>query len=244
MNALSRRKIEMGMRALEFSRAHPDADAGYGVAAAKLEQLVARAGEAATAQRNGIVDLRAASARKLELRRTMLAAHMAHLSQVGQEAAREDHELGKTFRPKPSKASFLAFRTAAGTMAAEAEAHREVLVRHGLAASVLEEFARRLQEFDAAVALGNAGRTAHRGATAELHVVAAGIVRAVRVMDGRNRQRFAEDPQLLAQWISATTVLGRPRSGSSSEVVPEEPGEVGPGGTGSPPADGGVRPAA
>jgi hypothetical protein len=63
MNAVSRRKIEMGMRALEFSRAHPDADAGYAVAAAKLEQLVARAAEAATAQRDGIVDVRAASAR-------------------------------------------------------------------------------------------------------------------------------------------------------------------------------------
>ena len=235
MNAQSRRKIEMGMRALEFSRAHPDADAGYGVAAAKLEQLVARAGEAATAQLNGIVDVRAASARKAELRRTMRAVHIAHLAQVGQEAAPEDHELGRTFRPKPGKATYLAFRTAAGTMAAEAEARREVLVRHGLAASVLEEFARRLEEFDAAVALGNAGRTAHRGATAEVNVVAAGIVRAVRVMDGRNRQRFAGDPQLLAQWISATTVLGNPRP-AAPEVVPE--------GQGSPPAAGDVRPAA
>ena len=72
MNAVSRRKIEMGVRALEFSRANPDADAGYGVAAAKLEQLVARAHEAAAAQRSGVVDVRAASARKQELRRAML----------------------------------------------------------------------------------------------------------------------------------------------------------------------------
>jgi len=242
MNAVSRRKIEMGMRALEFSRAHPDADAGYAVAAAKLEQLVARAAEAATAQRDGIVDVRAASARKAELRRTMLSVHIAHLAQVGREAGGEEHELGKTFRPKPGKLSYLGFRTEAGRMAAEAEAHREVLVRHGLAASVLEEFAQRLEEFDAAVALGNAGRTAHRGATEELKVVAGGIVRAVRVMDGRNRQRFAGDQQLLAQWISATTVLGRPRP--SPAGIPQEPGELGPGGTGSPPPSGDVRPAA
>lgn len=241
MNAVSRRKIEMGMRALEFSRAHPDADAGYAVAAAKLEQLVARAAEAATAQRDGIVDVRAASARKAELRRTMLAVHIAHLAQVGREAVGEDHELGKTFRPKPGKLSYLGFRTEAGRMATEAEARRDVLVRHGLAASVLEEFVQRLEEFDAAVALGNAGRTAHRGATEELKVVAGGIVRAVRVMDGRNRQRFAGDQQLLAQWISATTVLGKPRS--SPEGV-QEPGEGGPGGTGSPPPAGDVRPAA
>ena len=47
----------MGMRALEFSRAHPDADAGYAVAAAKLEQLVARAREGATVQLEGVVDV-------------------------------------------------------------------------------------------------------------------------------------------------------------------------------------------
>ncbi len=163
MNAQSRRKIEMGMRALEFTRAHPDADPGYAVAAAKLEQLMARAREGATNQLNGIVDVRAASARKAELRRTMLEVHIAHLAQVGREAAVEVHELGKTFRPKPDRSTYLAFRDAAGTMAAEAQAQRELLVRHGLAASVLDEFAQRLEEFDAAVALGNAGRTVHRG---------------------------------------------------------------------------------
>ncbi len=240
MNAQVRRKIEMGMRALEFSRAHPDVDPGYAGAAAKLEQLMARAREGSANQLSGIVDSRAGSARKGELRRIMLEVHMAHLAEVGQEAGLEVHELGKTFRPKPGNSSFLVFRDGAGRMAAEAESHREVLVRHGLAASVLEEFVLRLAEFDAAMALANDGRAKHRGATAELKVVAAGIVRMVRIMDGRNRQRFANDPQLLEQWISASTVLGIPRG--SPEVVPAEPegpGEVGPGqGVGD------VRPAA
>ncbi len=230
----------MGTRALEFSRAHPDADAGYAVAAAKLEQLVARAGEAAAAQRSGIVDVRAASARKAELRRTMLAVHIAHLAQVGREAVREDHELGKTFRFKPQAGTYLAFRTAARTMADEAEKHREVLIRHGLAATVLEEFVQRLDEFDAVVTLGHTGRTAHMGATAELHAVAAGIVRAVRVMDGRNRQRFRDDQPRLGAWVAASTVLGvRARGGG---VAPVPPGEVGPGGAAAPAGD--VRSAA
>jgi hypothetical protein len=87
-----------------------------------------------------------------------------------------------------------------------------------------------LDQFDAAVEAGNDGRTAHLGATRELETVAQEIVRTVRVMDGRNRQRFAEDGQLLGSWISASTVLGTPRAG----VEPE-------GGT---PASGEVRPAA
>jgi len=232
MNAQCRRKIEMGTRALEFSRAHPDADPGYAAAAAKLEQLMARASEATVAQRSGIVDARAASARKGELKRTMQAVHIAHLAQVGEEAATENHELGKRFRFQPAAGTLLAFRAAAGTMADEAQANREMLVKYGLSAAVLEEFLQRLEQFDAAVALGNAGRATHVNATAELDAVAAGIVRAVNVMDGRNRQRFQQEEPLLAEWISASTVVGRRRR-VSDNPAPEE----------TPPA-GDVRPAA
>ncbi len=38
-------------------------------------------------------------------------------------------------------------------------------------------------------------------------------------MDGRNRQRFADQEQLLGSWISASTVLGKPRAG---DAEPEE----------------------
>jgi hypothetical protein len=106
--------------------------------------------------------------------------------------------------------TFLAFGAAGRLMATEAAQHREVLVKHGLAATVLEEFVQRLDQFDAAVSPCNAGRTAHRGATAEIKAVAAGIFRAVRVMDGRNRQRFPGDQQSLETWGSAQTV-GRRR---------------------------------
>jgi hypothetical protein len=234
MNAQSRRKIEMGTRALEFSRAHPDTETGPAAAAAKLEQLVARANETAAAQRDGLIHVHAASARKEDLRRAMLAVPIAHLAEVGRVAAREEHELGKTFRFKPGASTFLAFRTAARGMASAAQTHRELLAKHGLAQSVLDQFVQMLDQFDAAVALGNDGRMAHVGATRELRAVASEIVRTVRVMDGRNRQRFAEDGQLLGSWIGASTVLGTPRAGSQA---PEEK-------DGGAPAGGEERPAA
>lgn len=230
MDAESRRKIEMGKRALEFSRAQPDTEPGTAIVTTRLEQLVARAEDTATAQRNGMIHVRAASARKEELRRAMLAVPIAHLAEVGRAAAREQHELGKTFRFKPGASTYLAFRTAARGMAAAAETHKEVLLKHGLSQSVVEEFVRMLDQFDEAVALGNDGRTAHVGATRELQVVSSEIVRTVRLMDGRNRQRFAADGQLLGSWISASRVLGTPRPGTEPE-----------GGT---PAGGEVRPAA
>jgi hypothetical protein len=231
MNADCRRRIEMGTRALEFSRAHPDTEPGMATAAAKLEQLLVRATETATVQRDGLVHAHAASARKTELCRAMREVPIAHLAEVGRAAAREEHELGKTFTFRPGASTYLAFRTAARSMASSAQEHRELLVKYGLAQSVLDEFVQTLDQFDAAIALGNDGRTAHVGATRELGALASEIVRTVRVMDGRNRQRFADQEQLLGSWISASMVLGRPRPGA------EQPESGTPGG-------GEVRPAA
>jgi hypothetical protein len=231
MNGESRRKIEMGARALEFNRAHPDTEAGTAVAMARLEQLLARATDTATAQRDGIIHVRAAAARKRELRRQMRDGPIAHLAEVGRAAAREDHELGKMFTFKPGASTYLAFRTAARSMASSAQAHREVLAKYGLSQSVLDGFVQTLDQFDAALALGNDGRAAHVGATRELRSGATEIVRTVRVMNGRNRQRFADQEQLLGSWISASTVLGTP----ARAVTQPESG---------PPAGGEVRPAA
>jgi hypothetical protein len=231
MNAHSRRRVEMGTRALEFSRANPDSEPGTATVVARLEQLLARANEVATAQRNGLIQVRAASARKDELRRQMLAVPVAHLAEVGRAAAREEHELGKAFRFRPEASTYFAFRTAARGMASVAQAHREVLVKYGLSQPVLDEFVQMLDQLDEPVVLGYEGRAAHVGATRELRAVATEIFRTVRVMDGRNRQRFAQDGQLLGSWISASTVQKTP---SRPDMEPE-------GGT---PAGGEARPAA
>jgi len=227
----------MGARVLKFNSANPDSDAGYKVTAAKLEQLMQQADAAAAAQRDGLVAVRAASARKEELRRAILAVPVAHLAEVGRAAARDDHELGTAFRFRPGSKTFQSFRVAARGMQLEAQTQREVLVKHGLSESVLEQFGRMLDEFDAAVALGIEGRSKHMGATAQLRFLAVEIARAVRVMNGRNRQRFEENGQALAAWLAASAVLGTPRGGAP-ETVPAPTPE---GGT---PSTGEVRPAA
>ncbi len=103
-----------------------------------------------------------------------------------------------------------------------------------------------MDQFDAAVALGVEGRTAHIGATREIRQVAAEIARTVRVMDGRNRQRFADDGELLGAWLGASRVLGRRQGGpdpaSAAEKAAPARGEgTPPGGTA---AGSGARPAA
>jgi hypothetical protein len=235
MNAKARRKIEMGARALEFSRAHPDTEPGADAIVTKLEQLLARASEVATAQRDGLIHVHAAKVRKDELRRGMLEIPIAHMAEVGAAAAREKHELGSTFRFKPGADTSLAFQTAARGMASAAHSHREILLKHGLAQSVLDQLVQMLDQFDAAVVLGNQGRTAHIGATRDLTAVSQEIARTVRVMDGRNRLRFADDAQLLGSWLGASRILGERRTATEDEpAVPD----------GEAPAGGDVRPAA
>jgi hypothetical protein len=233
MNANSRRRIEMGTRALDFSRAHPDPSPGYSAAVTRLEERLARAEHLATQQREGTLEVRAATVRKRELRQAMRKAHLAHLAQVARMAAREAPELAQKLVLRPGTRTYLSFRTAARGMAAEAQNQKELLVKYGLAETVLDNLAQALDRFDAAVESGGAGRQAHVGASAELQAVADEVVQIVRVMDGLNRYRFMTEPELLAAWESASNVLATPKSGTPKPVTGTEP-----------PAGGAIRPAA
>jgi len=236
MRAGTRRAYDLSVRVLSWTAAHPDDEPGFTVLVAQLQALATRMGQVITAQRNGLIDSRASRSRKQDLRRTMLAVPIAHLAQIGALAAREQHELGKTFRFKPTATSLVAFRSAARAMYEEAQSHKEVLVKHGLSESVLVEFGKMLDEFDAAVRLGTEGRMTHTAATRELEALTKEAGRLVRAMDARNRIRFRNDLPALEQWISARTVLGTPR-GSAEEAAPVVEG-------GTPDAGGEVRPAA
>jgi hypothetical protein len=152
---------------------------------------------------------------------------IGHMAEVGRAAARERPELATTFRFRPDATSFRTFLTACRAMVEAAEAHRETLVKFGQVQSVVDEFKQQLDQFDGAITQGNDGRSAHVGATRELQSVAQEIARTVRVMDARNRQRFADDPQLLGAWLYASTIHGKPRAGSDSPA--SAPGAPAPG---------------
>ena len=231
MNAKARRRIEMGKRALEFSRAHPDASPGYGAAVTRLEDRLARAERLAAQQREGTLQVRAATVRKREIRRALRQGHLVHLATAARIAAREVPDLAGLFAMRPGSRSYLGFVTAARGMAAEAQNHKEVLVRNGLVESVLDMLVQALDQFDAAVESGGAGRHSHVGASAELDAVAEEVVRIVDVMDGLNRVRFTGNPERLAAWDSASNLLTGP-------VKPARPAPDGQGPGGE------VRPAA
>jgi hypothetical protein len=201
----------MGARALEFRRAHPDESPGYNAALADLQAQLNQSRQLATQQREGILEVRAASARKKELRRSIRQNHLLHLSRVAQRAAKDLPELAQKFTLGRDPLSYLAFNTLANSMMTEAQRQKELLIKHGLMEQVLDSLVPSLEQFDLAVEQGAQGRRVHIGASADLDVVADEVVQIVKIVDGLNRFRFAHDADLLAAWKAASNVIGPPR---------------------------------
>ena len=87
---------------------------------------------------------------------------------------------------------------------------------------------------------GISGRRAHVGASAELDAVAEELIQIVRLMDGANHYRFADDADSLAGWESASNVFGPPRAGGQSVSRSGGQGSA----PDTPPAGGQIEPAA
>jgi hypothetical protein len=225
MKATTRRTIEMATRVLNFSRAHPDPSPGYAAALSRLEKSHTQAQQLAARQREGINEVRAATVQKRDLRRTMRRTQLIHLARVAEAAAKEMPGLAQKFVLSREAIPYLAFRTAARGISAEAQNQKELLVKHGLLDSVLESLTQALGQFDQAVEQGTSGRRSHVGASAELDAVADELVQVVRLMDGLNRFRFAEDAEALAEWESSSNTFGPGRSTVVKPTAPETPPE-------------------
>ena len=224
MRAKSRRKIEMGQRVLEFMRQHPDQSAGLVAATARLQDRLARAAQLARQQLDGRAETRVATGRKRDLRRLIMRAHLDHLASVAELASEEEPELLQKFVFPPDATTYLAFRAAASGMAAEAEARKELLIKHGYSEEALTALKTALDQFETALEQGAAGRLSRVAATAELVTVAEEIVQVVKVMNGLVLLRFTNEPEVLAAWESASNVVATPRpedkAVSSETLVP------------------------
>ena len=223
MNARTRTKLDMGDRALNFSRAHPDASPGYAAALTDLEQRLARAQLLARAQQEGINRRKAANARKNALRRQMSRAQLRHLARVAKVAAKDTPELAGKLVLKSQLRTYRSFRAVAGSMVAEAQTQKELLVKHGLADTVLDSLVQSLDQFDKAITEGTDALRTHVSARVELDVLGDEVVDLVQVMDTLNRTRFADDAATLAEWETVSNVIGPARPAAEKPESPAPP---------------------
>jgi hypothetical protein len=239
-------RLEMGQRALEFSRAHPSESPGYAIALKQLEEQLALATQLADQQRQGIAEVRTATLEKDRHRRSIRRGHLVHLSGVAQRAAVEDPELAQKFDLPRIPKRGLAFRAAARAMIEQAEQQKELLSKYGLVEEALQNARQSIDQLDKVVERGAEGRRVHIGASAGLGTAANEVVRLVMILDGFNRFRFGGDPNLLAGWIASTNIVGPPGSGGQSDGRSgDHDGQGGQGSSsGTAPESGQVKPAA
>jgi hypothetical protein len=252
MNRVERRIGEMGVRVVLYCDRNPDSDPAHGLLVGKLKGVVEQIGQEEAVQRSALMDRHTSSLDKRRLRRELLAGPIAHLVGVADLARKDEPSLATQVQYRPSGRTFGGHLAAARGLLAEAEAHQELLAQYGLSAGVLEVYRELLRQSEAAVRLGDEGRATHKGATPHLRALATELRQIVRTLDGRIRIRCKNDPKLLGEWISASTILGKPGPVTGSE--PAGPPVAGPaqgsgqsqgnapGGT--PSAGGEVRPAA
>src|SRR5262249_48614535 len=127
------------------------------------------------------------------------------------------------FRLPGSSTTHAAFRAVASEMLDQARKNQELLVKHGLSASMLDELDAAIKEFDASLRDTDDGKQSHVAARAEMKELGDEIMRLVGMLDGFNRNRFHRNPELIVAWQSAKHVVSGPQPKEPETTTPETP---------------------
>lgn len=222
MNKEVRRKLDMAGRVRDFSRLHMSEDPSYAAVLTSFETHHARAEALATQQRAGHITSRAATARRMEIRRTLHENLLPYLVRVGQVVAKTTPEVGQRFEMPTARLNNAAYRTAARAMFDEATAARDRFIAGGMTELFLTDLGEVLDQYDTAVEEAREARIGHIGARAELEAVTEELMELVALLDGLNRYRFRNNAELSAAWVSARNVIGGRQSRSPEPDVPVE----------------------
>src|SRR5262245_3914338 len=134
-----RRKLEMAVRVRDFFRAHPSADANHASVLGRLDRTIGRMEGLMEQQVGGFLSKRSSVVRRQDLRRRLHGGLLRHLVTIAGSAAEEKPELLEKFELPASNASHQLFRTVARQMLEQGQAEKELLLKHGLAATLLDE---------------------------------------------------------------------------------------------------------
>ena len=230
----------MGANARDFNRTRPSSDPNHGLVLAELDETITRMEGLAAQQVTGVVSRGSSAVRRKEIRRQLNDGLLRHLVTVANDAAEEQPELTREFRMPSSNASNMAYRTISRTLLEKGVANTELLLKHGLGATLLDDLRRAVDELDASLAETVESKQQHILARTKLRTLSDDLMQLVGVLDGINRYRFAAERELLAAWDRAKHVVG------GSQVEATQPTPKVPAGPAAPttPAPGEVRPAA
>jgi hypothetical protein len=207
MRSLIRRKLAMAKRALDFSLANPATDPGHATLVTTLQELVQQGQALMLQQQDGYGVEHGAVMRRTELRETIRDS-LRHLVAVARQLGEQDIQLASRFTQLDLTGPNNTFISAARLMVQNATASKELLISHGLGATLLDDVSKAITEFDSTVETAHTGRRGHVSASAALDAVSTEVMKVTRLLDGLNKARFKDDPAQLATWESARNVVG------------------------------------
>jgi hypothetical protein len=202
----------MGTSVRTFSRAHPSADTSYTLVLDRLDGTITRIEELAKQQEGGFAAKHSSAVQRSDLRRRLQLGLLRHLVTVAEDVASEAPAVAERFRIPRANTTHSAFRASAAQMLEEARANQELLVKHGLSATLLDELDAAIKEFDTSLQESDDGKQSHVAARAEMNALSDELMRLVGILDGFNRYRYHHDPELIAAWESARHVVSGPKA--------------------------------
>ncbi len=220
MNNEFGRKLETAKRTWDFSRANPSDNPSIPPILTRFEGRISRAEILMAQQRAGELTEQTANSNRNAIRQDVQDHLLPALIEVAGNVAKEEPSLTGGFRIPHINSGKLAFLTATRGMVAEAKAHEELFLKHGLEPTLLADLAKALDQFEAWQEEAHAGRRAHTGARAELVEVMGEIMEFIHLLDGLHRYRFRSDAEKMGAWKSARNVFG-PKKGRVPETTPE-----------------------
>lgn len=223
MLAVIRRKLTRAESVRAFNRRNPSTDPAVVGLVAQLDQQYDRAlaliqvrGERDQAARGGTL-------RRGQIRRRLRSGLLRLFSRAGLAAAKAEPALETVFRPVRPRMTTLDFAASARSMIEATRTHVDALAAHGVSPAMVTEASALLDEYIALTEQAFVARNGRVQAGAELKAVTGDIMDVIARLDGFNRHRFAEDPELLAAWASAKAVIG-PIAGRNGKPATEPEG--------------------
>lgn len=211
--------LDMAGRAVEFIHTHPDDNPSTAIVGATLGELSGKAAALTQVARNSVVTAAAAVARKAELRE-VIAGNLNALAGISKAASAVDRELTVHRRLPRGRTSEPVFISIARVAVASATASKELFLKYGMPATLLDTMTAQLDEFEAAVSRQRNAQAAQVGAGAELASVTAEIIEVVKHLDSLHRLRFKDNAELRAAWKSARNVAWRNPDPAPEPVTP------------------------
>ena len=193
-----------------FSRSHPSADTSYTLVLDRLDGTIVRIEELAKQQEGGYASKHSSTVQRADLRRQLQAGLLRHLVTVAEDVGSEEPAIGERFRLPKYNITHTGFRARASEMLEQARSNQEILLKHGMSATLVDDLTAALKEFDASLAETDDGKQSHVAARAEMKTLTDEIMRLVGMLDGFNRYRFHRDPELIVAWESAKRVVSGP----------------------------------